>query len=916
MVGLWRTYLLVCAWEAVRASDRNVQRHACGLYEERGRRTEQQDRVQCDAVVLRRNDQTCSRAVLVGAFDGHGGSGASRLAQEKVVNTVRSEMERSWNQEWDPCDVLPTKGRMWLEELVVQTVLQVDEEFHARTGNEEGYEGTTLLLAVLFEKDVMVATSGDTRGLLCSLGEAGISASETTVDHNWKNLQERQRIEASGGTFSARPGQSLMRVDGDLAITRAIGDFRYRSSGVIPNPNITWWRVQREHLLFVAATDGVFENMDPSEVCSFAWRFLTDSSHPPLTPEAPAPIAMPQIAEGVCNAHIPGDNEAAEQLSDQAKGWNEQSAPIVVGPSAPLAKKLNWVAESILRESYNRMSLDNLAIVLVMLRPSAISIGRTEATKFAMHPALSLPSSEPAGTEIVPVHGYVLDAVIGVQGYTLLHHHLSSGDQISVFFPFAGSTGSKELLLSGVCLEEDFPDIAEKLAKVPLFLPEATQSVQALEDGGPGTENLDRGFYHIVGGVGRGSFGEAWRAQRVDVTHKTFVVKRLFLEKSQDVKLSGEREIYFGNKLFGNNRMEGQLGRDWSGDEHLVRFVESFEAVGPHGDELWLVFEDEGLSLHSYVYEVAAKESQRRKTGSPGTQLDVVQPSRWWMSRRQSEEGSAMLVEIFRQIVQAVRSCHLRGIAHRDVKMENVMIRFGASGTPHVRLIDFGSAVDDYTMEHMYRGGPSRTEQTGQYEPPESLFSEGLGKQRVDRYFKYDVWSLGILALELFSLGTSDVFALDPRTRAYISSRMERRDPQSLQLAFLLRSMMELCIYPPGPSDGLDHDPSTKRGMHRPETSRSHTFLASWDCSEEHLLHVFRRRDPLGQGLPGVWSLRLIRRLLHWNPASRPTAEEILQHAFFRVDGGGYPCSCGSELEFPWQASLCEAGCASAGAAG
>ena len=913
MANWWWIFLVVFASKRTLSYDRIIHPHACGLAEKKGRRLEQQDRLQCETVDIRRNGGRCSPAMVVGVFDGHGGSRASQLAQDTVVHAVQWELERSWNQEWDPCDVVPHEGRKWLEGLVKQTVQELDEEYYVQGGREDGHEGTTLLLAVLFEKDVMVATVGDTRGMFCSLTDNGLSASQTTADHNWKNLQERERIEDSGGKFHARPGQHLMRVEGELAITRAVGDFNYRSSGVISEPDVTWWTVGREDILFFASTDGVFETMEPSKVCNFAWKFLTDSPYPPLTPEASAPIAMPHIQGDVCHANAAGNNVATDTGSAQIQEKEAETFPSAYAQSASSVKKLNWVAESILEESYNRVSLDNLAIALVILNPTAILNGLPKGDEAATIPALSLSLPGSAGTAIVPVRGYMLDTVIGVQGYAMMHYHLSSGNQVSVFNPSRGSTSPKQLIINGVCLEEDFPGIAEKLAKVPLFLPEATQSMQELANDHSDTDNLDRGFYHILGGVGRGSFGEAWRAQRLNATSKTFVVKRLFVEKSLDVKLSGEREIYFGHKLQKLNGLQDEVGLDLSGDEHLVRFVESFEAAGPLGDELWLVFEDEGLSLHSYVYEVAAETSEQRTVGSLGTQIDVVQPSRWWISCRQSEEGNAMLIEIFKQIVEAVQSCHLRGIAHRDVKMENVMIRFDASGFPHVRLIDFGSAVDEYTMEHMFNDGPSRTEQTSQYEPPESLFSDGLGKQRIDRYFKYDVWSLGILALELFTLGTSDVFVLDPRTRAYISSRMEKRDPQSLHLAYLLRSMMELCIYPPGPSDDLDHDPQASSRMGRSDTSRSHTFLAPWDCSEEHLLHMFRRRDPLGQGLPGVWCLRLVRRLLHWNPASRPSSEEILQHAFFRRRGGGYPCTCGSEVEFPWQASRCEDGCTSMG---
>ena len=42
---------------------------------------------------------------------------------------------------------------------------------------------------------------------------------------------------------------------------------------------------------------------------------------------------------------------------------------------------------------------------------------------------------------------------------------------------------------------------------------------------------------------------------------------------------------------------------------------------------------------------------------------------------------------------------------------------------PHVRLIDFGSALDPHSVQHLYgTPGPSRTQQTLEYAPPEATF--------------------------------------------------------------------------------------------------------------------------------------------------------------------------------------------------
>lgn len=47
-----------------------------------------------------------------------------------------------------------------------------------------------------------------------------------------------------------------------------------------------------------------------------------------------------------------------------------------------------------------------------------------------------------------------------------------------------------------------------------------------------------------------------------------------------------------------------------------------------------------------------------------------------------------------------------------------------AVGVLHLRLIDFGSALDKHSIEQLYGGeGPSDDEQTAEYAPPEVLLA-------------------------------------------------------------------------------------------------------------------------------------------------------------------------------------------------
>jgi len=123
------------------------------------------------------------------------------------------------------------------------------------------------------------------------------------------------------------------------------------------------------------------------------------------------------------------------------------------------------------------------------------------------------------------------------------------------------------------------------------------------------------------------------------------------------------------------------------------------------------------------------------------------------------------------QVLLALAAVHQQNVTHRDVKPENLLVTFPGCHAEeaarrgcrpesmHLRLIDFGSAVDGHSAFHLYgRGGPSEAEQTAEYAPPEAVFGRFWGRQPVaKRLWPYDVWSLGVVWLELL-LGTPHVF--------------------------------------------------------------------------------------------------------------------------------------------------------------
>eukprot|EP00210_Caulerpa_lentillifera_P009017 g8606.t1 len=134
--------------------------------------------------------------------------------------------------------------------------------------------GATAIVAVLKGKELYVANAGDSRGVLCKATKA-IALSQ---DHKPGLDTERLRIEAAGGFLSEIAG--MYRVNGNLNLSRAIGDLRYKSNMqlnpkdqiITAEPDIMKVMITKEDKFFVLACDGVWDVMDNQQVIDFVLK--------------------------------------------------------------------------------------------------------------------------------------------------------------------------------------------------------------------------------------------------------------------------------------------------------------------------------------------------------------------------------------------------------------------------------------------------------------------------------------------------------------------------------------------------------------------------------------------------------------------------------------------------------------------
>ena len=137
--------------------------------------------------------------MLFGVFDGHGGKEVANYAREEIKDILVNNHEFKMKN---------------YEKALEETFLQLD----AKVKEKKDYAndtGTTACVVLITDKTIYCANAGDSRAVLNNAGEAV----ELSLDHKPDNAEELRRIEM------AHHFVEDSRVDGNLALSRALGDF-------------------------------------------------------------------------------------------------------------------------------------------------------------------------------------------------------------------------------------------------------------------------------------------------------------------------------------------------------------------------------------------------------------------------------------------------------------------------------------------------------------------------------------------------------------------------------------------------------------------------------------------------------------------------------------------------------------------
>jgi len=217
-------------------------------------------------------------------FDGHGQHGdiVSRYCTEHFLNELLNRKSLKAGK-CPTVDIVPPA----LKKTFIKFDAQLKEASRVHATQVKGgdsdkisfvFSGTTATMALVFDRHIVVANTGDSRTILCSSG--GIRFS--TTDHNPGDEVEDKRITDAGGKIHTTPSKNKVIPDPEmytnLAVSRTLGDYGFKKSPALPpeqqivSPEPDVEVIPRQFScdeFLLLASDGIFKSMSSSEAVAF-----------------------------------------------------------------------------------------------------------------------------------------------------------------------------------------------------------------------------------------------------------------------------------------------------------------------------------------------------------------------------------------------------------------------------------------------------------------------------------------------------------------------------------------------------------------------------------------------------------------------------------------------------------------------
>ncbi|XP_067944460.1 probable protein phosphatase 2C T23F11.1 [Watersipora subatra] len=202
-------------------------------------------------------------AAFFAVFDGHGGTAIAQYASQNLHKKVVQQLNYS---------------RGDYESALKNGYLQLDREMQSDIHLRDDMSGTTAVSILIKNNKLFCANAGDSRAIASVDG----TVQQLSFDHKPNNEMESKRIIAAGGWVEYN------RVNGNLALSRALGDFIFKKNTSKPPeeqivsaaPDIVTKDITASHEFIIMACDGIWDVLSNLEVLQFVRTRIAQRTEP------------------------------------------------------------------------------------------------------------------------------------------------------------------------------------------------------------------------------------------------------------------------------------------------------------------------------------------------------------------------------------------------------------------------------------------------------------------------------------------------------------------------------------------------------------------------------------------------------------------------------------------------------------
>ena len=245
-----------------------------------------------DSFVFKTDINGITNFNIFGVMDGHGPQGhfvsqfASKFIPFQIIN------HREIKSLKDPEEIYK-KLRHNEYEIINRIFLETDNQLK-KVNFDATESGSTCVLVIHIGSHIICANTGDSRAILISdaLGENDTNdyfEAALSYDYKPEMPEEKQRIESCGGVVEqlknklgegVGPYRVWAKEGGypGLAMSRSIGDLVGKGLGVIPNPGILEFDLNKNAKFIVVASDGIWEFLSNENVRDIGKKYYKENN--------------------------------------------------------------------------------------------------------------------------------------------------------------------------------------------------------------------------------------------------------------------------------------------------------------------------------------------------------------------------------------------------------------------------------------------------------------------------------------------------------------------------------------------------------------------------------------------------------------------------------------------------------------